>query len=61
MSSEEKDPRPVIVRVEAGCAPEGCTLAEWLQWRRAEDARMRRELAEQLEAWAALRGGATQH
>jgi hypothetical protein len=44
--------RIIIAHVRVGDPPKGCTIAEWYAWRKREDARMEREIAEQVRAWA---------
>jgi hypothetical protein len=59
----KKEPgRIPIARVVARHSPASVrTLADWMVWRAQEDERMRREMDEQIEAWFALRAGATKH
>ena len=52
-----KSDRCLVAHVRCGTPPRGLTLSEWLAWRRFEDERMERELAEQREAYFELLSG----
>ena len=54
-------PDHLFAHVRATDPPRGITLAEWHHWRKAEDERMRLEMAEQRAAILALLNGATVH
>jgi hypothetical protein len=52
-----KPERRLIAHVRCADPPRGITLAEWHCWRKAEDERMARELAEQRSAILELLSG----
>jgi hypothetical protein len=54
-------PDRLIAHVRCADPPNGLTLAQWLIWRADEDKRMRRELAEQRDAFYELLTGAVVH
>jgi hypothetical protein len=62
MSRKDPKGRTTIARVVAAQPPPWVrTIAQWLEWRAAEDKRMKAQLAAQLQAHAERDAGATEH